>query len=680
MSDESKQLILSIVVNTETAQKNLQQAEKNILSLKNAQKDLNKEYKEGKITEDAYVQTKIKLDKQLKSESETRRSLQRSIAAENNSMNAQKALLSDLTKQRDKMDRSNKDNVESFNKLNERIKELNTSLGEAEEKGGNFHRNVGNYPEALGKFAEGVKIGEFELGGFAKTVEGLISPTGALAAGVSALGAAYASSAGGAKDLEEAQNYLKSQWKVMSGYIGGEASGEEGILTKGMKGLFKVSTLISESTTGFLAPFIDNYVQKIGNEAEKVSGAYGKIKEFQFEQLKNEVESSKQRREAYQLTLMRDNIEENIFKRQEAAQKIVELLKKSQEDNVESLKKQLEQIEKIGSLTHDDVHNENSVSDLRKQYLSLLVQINEAEASREKKIAAAALSEQKITQELKKQQSQKPQEGFSFDPNKNTSDPGTFSKKEIAEMAKFDDESKKADAQNLKDEIASQNEAFEFFKGYLDKKYAALDDYHKKSSEIKDDYNKNEMASNNALLQSSQDISRAGSALLKKGTDEYKLLQTSSAMVSTYAAANRALNSQYGNFPPANIIAAAAVIAEGLANVAHINAAAGGGSFETKGPTMLLVGDNPGGVERIDVTPVSGRGQTKVKGNSIAMAGGGSLTMVNDGLFTNNSTKDTNNAVMMSNFIKNAPTPVVSWREGLIVDSRIKFKESLTSK
>ena len=47
----------------------------------------------------------------------------------------------------------------------------------------------------------------------------------------------------------------------------------------------------------------------------------------------------------------------------------------------------------------------------------------------------------------------------------------------------------------------------------------------------------------------------------------------------------------------------------------------------TTGPTLLMVGDNPGGRERIDVTPLSGRGTTYVNPNSglIKMAGGGSI-------------------------------------------------------
>jgi hypothetical protein len=54
-------------------------------------------------------------------------------------------------------------------------------------------------------------------------------------------------------------------------------------------------------------------------------------------------------------------------------------------------------------------------------------------------------------------------------------------------------------------------------------------------------------------------------------------------------------------------------------------AAAGGGTFVTSGPATLTVGDNPGGVELVQVTPISGTGQTRVGGNMARLAGGGTV-------------------------------------------------------
>lgn len=112
-----------------------------------------------------------------------------------------------------------------------------------------------------------------------------------------------------------------------------------------------------------------------------------------------------------------------------------------------------------------------------------------------------------------------------------------------------------------------------------------------------------------------------------------KAASTAIALVSTYLSAQKAFESQFVPVPDPSspirgAIAAAIAIAAGLKRVAEINKisfAAGGGTFLTKGPMMLIVGDNPGGVERVDVTPISGKGKTVTGNGMIKMAGGGSL-------------------------------------------------------
>jgi hypothetical protein len=62
--------------------------------------------------------------------------------------------------------------------------------------------------------------------------------------------------------------------------------------------------------------------------------------------------------------------------------------------------------------------------------------------------------------------------------------------------------------------------------------------------------------------------------------------------------------------------------------------AAGGGTFVTTGKTNLVVGDNPGGRELVTVTPLSGKGQTRMGGGLIAMAGGGQVVVDAGGGYT----------------------------------------------
>lgn len=90
----------------------------------------------------------------------------------------------------------------------------------------------------------------------------------------------------------------------------------------------------------------------------------------------------------------------------------------------------------------------------------------------------------------------------------------------------------------------------------------------------------------------------------------YKAIAIAQATWDTYSAAVASYKSLAGIGPagPAlGAIAAGIAIASGIANVRNIAAAkfARGGDFVTTGPQMIMVGDNPGGRERVSVTPES---------------------------------------------------------------------------
>jgi len=171
-----------------------------------------------------------------------------------------------------------------------------------------------------------------------------------------------------------------------------------------------------------------------------------------------------------------------------------------------------------------------------------------------------------------------------------------------------------------------------------------------------------------------QSTVRLGTQLIDEATVAGKIASTAQATIDTYAAANLALKSLP---PPFGAISAALNIALGLANVAKISgvkvggAAAGGGNFMTKGPTLLMVGDNPGGVERVSVEPISGRGKTTVNGNLVKMAGGGVLE-------TQSMTGPINQAF---SFKSQQTQPIVyaSWLEATELNNRIQFKEALVT-
>ena len=154
-----------------------------------------------------------------------------------------------------------------------------------------------------------------------------------------------------------------------------------------------------------------------------------------------------------------------------------------------------------------------------------------------------------------------------------------------------------------------------------------------------------------------------------------KAANITQAVTNTYTGATRALKDLP---PPASYVAAATTIATGLASVAKITAAAGGGDFVTNGPAMMMVGDNPGGRERVSVTPLSGTGKTTVGDNISRFAGGGTLT-TDGGTSAFNNTQSTSQALQSQKNIQDSinkmPTPVVSVKDIVKVQNRVQVRD-----
>ena len=88
---------------------------------------------------------------------------------------------------------------------------------------------------------------------------------------------------------------------------------------------------------------------------------------------------------------------------------------------------------------------------------------------------------------------------------------------------------------------------------------------------------------------------------------------TGSAIASAYAVpASLASTASFGGAAASGTAAITASIA---ATKTMATALAEGGDFITQGPQILMVGDNPGGKERVQVTPLSSPNQNGPKGD-----------------------------------------------------------------
>jgi len=206
--------IIKIEIDQTQALKDLEKTESALLDLKNEQKALNDSLKDGTITQQEYVASKVQLDKKIQEETANRKTLTGAITAESNSLNAQKQRLKELIIERNKIDRSTVDGAKKFDEMNKSVKSLNGAIKSAEEQGGSFQRNVGNYKGAIDNFT----------GGAYSAVQGIVAMTRAslafiatpIGAIIAAIGLAVAALTAYFKGSEEGQDNLN---KIMT--VGG---------------------------------------------------------------------------------------------------------------------------------------------------------------------------------------------------------------------------------------------------------------------------------------------------------------------------------------------------------------------------------------------------------------------------------------------------------------------------
>jgi len=128
----------------------------------------------------------------------------------------------------------------------------------------------------------------------------------------------------------------------------------------------------------------------------------------------------------------------------------------------------------------------------------------------------------------------------------------------------------------------------------------------------------------------------------------------------------------------AGVVKYGALLAQVLAAFSQVNsiiggAAAGGGSFYTKGPTLLMVGDNPNGREKVTVEPIGTRGKTSVSRNSnlVKMAGGGQL-ITDGGASMAAVTSQVNSMFDFERVLRRLPAPIVKVTDINRVNNNLK--------
>lgn len=146
---EERQILLELEVDKKGAQKALQENEEQLKANQQSLQILNNSYKQGNVTVEAYAKRKLQLKRENKELTSENRQLIKTLDTEENSLNALRASLAKLTKERNNTNQATKEGQERFAELQEKILETTTAIKAQEQAGGDFRRNVGNYGDAL---------------------------------------------------------------------------------------------------------------------------------------------------------------------------------------------------------------------------------------------------------------------------------------------------------------------------------------------------------------------------------------------------------------------------------------------------------------------------------------------------------------------------------------------------
>lgn len=490
-------------------------------------------------------------------------------------------------------------------------------------------KEVGKQNENFKEFAANVNVGGASVGDLTGKLSAFLNPATAAAGAVSALAGFYLSSAAGARDLESAQIQLSTSFKTISNDLA-ELLGADG----------KGGGLLSSLATQFNRIVFGSGASLRGN---LVAGAQLALQELEIQQLNAQQVAKNALAEAEKLRRIRDDDTRSFAERKKAAEDALAFIEVREQVLVNQQQNRLNQLKIL-------LANDKENLELRKEIKQVEFEISDIREDSEGKRTELLTG----INNLQKQQNIELQRELEL---KN-------------QLVLVNERLNAGSEKEIKDTPIK-------IKGKMDtgEAIANLIALGEKESVERQRAAQIEELVQQQKINAIQSTVRLATDLINEQSVFGKVAATAQASIDTYAAANLALKSYP---PPFGAIAAALNIALGLANVAKINSiqvggqAAGGGKFMTKGPTMLLVGDNPGGVERVTVEPVSGRGKTRVSpnGNLIAMAGGGVLE-------TQSVTSPINQAFAFRGMMDKIEV-VASWKEATELQSRIKFKEALT--
>jgi hypothetical protein len=739
-----KEILLRVEVDRSESQKELEAVTKQLLENKQAVKELGDAYKQGLVSTDKYVKETISLKKAQTNLSAQQKTLTKELAVEANSLEALRLKLAAVTKERNQTNQSTKEGAAKAAELTKEIKGINEAISAQEQAGGDFRRNVGNYGDAFKDAVGGVQVFGTSLDGLFKVLttnpigaivtalfalfqalkqndtiatafKGVMTGIGVvfdqvsavisnLALGLGELGGETTAFSNTIKDIgTRILNQLLAPFNLFLDLLPAVSAALDGEFTKAAE-IGAVATAKFGESIVFANNEVPQFVKNIG-DAIDVGLKYEKVlDDIEARQSSLNVTVAEYEKQRDRLIIQSKDLSKTEEERIRLNERAEAINKKILNERLSLLDDEIKaQKDYVAALGEGSVKQEEAQFRLN----DLLVErINfEKEALKFDELALnkrnALLEKQKAEAEKTAEDERKRKEKEAEDQKKlierSMSAETKLQEFRIAQAAKNAEDinarlEKELELEDFKIERALENEnllASErlFIIEQAEAKKVELT--RAAEEQVRSEQEKtaklNRQIQQNRLGQA-QNVADTLAGIAEQGSQAQKVLASAAAFINTAQGVTGALANSapppVGLGPVGSLIAAGTIGAAGLAQIAKINAAAGGGDFVTNKPTLLLVGDNPGGRERVTVEPLSGKGKTKIHPGSgmIAMAGGGTLTT--GASLTKRMSGPINSDVSQTNTIitafKSLPAPEVSVKEVTKRSDRVKVKETIT--
>lgn len=637
-------VILDFQIDQSQAITQLKETEKTIISLKEEQKELNQAYKEGAISQDQYIDENLKLNQQLKKETDQKKVLLKTLETESNSRNAMRSRVAQLTKEYNNLNTETAEGKQRSQQLAAELNKLNTALNKGSKDAGNFKDNIGNYSESMKEAAANTNVAGVSIGDLGTKVASLANPITAAVGLLTALGAAYAQSSTGARDLAFAQAELGISTQLLIDDFGELIStGKEG------EGLFTtIADLFSVAISGFTNTAIARYKAQ-----QQIL-----LKDLEISQAFAQAAAKESERQAELLRRVRDDQTKSVEERLAASEKIDQELESSAQRSIAVLEAQVKAIKEgtvnyelnreaqlqVAQLTAEIADKEEEITGKLTENVTARRSIL-AEVEKEKKLHEETLrieQERLRTRQAIDRRIEERTDGVSTDQIRDS----------VKQVREIETDAKKrlaSDVKKINDKINSDEEKRVDF--YVEQKQREVN-----------------------AAQTAIDV--VGS-LFDEQSAEYKALAMTQNFIDTYRAATAALAPPpTGAGPLFGPVLAAATILAGTANASRIAGFASGGftgsgshKDHTGHRVAGVVHDNEYVVPKWQVTHptysplVSSLEMGRLKGYA------------DGGLVAQSITQPVNNELALSNALKNMKPVPISVLEVTRVQDRIKARE-----